>query len=146
VVEITEHELIEDYAHLLDALTPLRTAGIRLAVDDAGSGYASLRHILSLQPDIIKLDIALTRGVDTDPVRRALASALVGFARDTGSVIVAEGIETSAELAALQRLGVPLGQGFYLARPGDLPLPAVNLSAAAPATSPSGRAASLLGT
>jgi EAL domain-containing protein (putative c-di-GMP-specific phosphodiesterase class I) len=123
VMELTEHERVSDYAGLAEALAPLRSAGVRVAVDDAGSGFASLEHILRLRPNVIKLDSVLTRGLDADPVRRALAAALVTFARDIGAVIVAEGIETSAELAILRGLGVTYGQGFHLARPGDLPLP-----------------------
>lgn len=92
------------------------------AVDDAGSGYASLRHILRLKPDIIKLDIDLTRAIDLDPARRALAAALVTFADKIGAIIVAEGIETASELDTLRELGVTYGQGYHLARPGPLPL------------------------
>lgn len=73
VLEITEHDVVEDYAALVEVLEPLRAEGLRLAVDDAGAGYASFRHILRLRPDIIKLDISLTRDVDTDPTRRSLA-------------------------------------------------------------------------
>jgi EAL domain-containing protein (putative c-di-GMP-specific phosphodiesterase class I) len=99
----------------------LRRDGIRLAIDDAGAGYASLRHILQLTPDYIKLDISLTRNIDSWRPQRALAAALVAFAREIDAVITAEGIETASELAALRDLGVTLGQGFYLGRPGDLP-------------------------
>ena len=92
------------------------------AVDDAGAGYASLRHILNLRPDIIKLDIALTRGVDTDPVRRALATALLKFRSDINAVVVAEGIETIGELETLRSLGLRYGQGYFLGYPQDLPI------------------------
>ena len=118
VIELTEHVEIRDYDIVIEALASLRAAGVRLAVDDAGAGFATLQHILTLQPDIIKLDIALTRGVDEDPVRRALARALVGFASEIGATIMAEGIETAGELETLRHLGVPSGQGFYLAHPG----------------------------
>jgi hypothetical protein len=86
-------------------------------IDDAGAGFASLRHVLGLHPDVIKLDLSLTRTIDSDPVRRALAASLVAFAREIGATIVAEGIETRAELEALRALGVTHGQGYYLARP-----------------------------
>jgi EAL domain-containing protein (putative c-di-GMP-specific phosphodiesterase class I) len=86
-------------------------------VDDAGAGYASLQHILQLQPDLIKLDMGLTRNVDFDPARRALAAALVAFARDTGSQIIAEGVETTCELEALRSIGVEKAQGYFLGRP-----------------------------
>ena len=89
-------------------------------MDDAGAGFASFRHILRLNPDIIKLDMTLTRNIDQDPARRALASGLISFASDLGAKIIAEGLETTSELGALRTLGVRLGQGYYLARPGPL--------------------------
>ena len=120
VLEITEHAHISDYNELMRAFQPLRNRGVRLAVDDAGAGYASLRHILSLQPHFIKLDMSLTRNIDSDGARRALASALIEFAAKTGSEIVAEGVETASELKALQALGVKTAQGYYLGRPTPL--------------------------
>ncbi len=122
VVEITEHDAIMDYTAVIDALARLRDSGARVAVDDAGAGYASLRHVMKLQPDFIKLDIDLTRGVHRDPVRRAVVTALVRFAEELGAGVVAEGIETTDELQALRRLGVSHGQGFLLMRPGPLDL------------------------
>jgi EAL domain-containing protein (putative c-di-GMP-specific phosphodiesterase class I) len=120
VVEITEHTKVDDYAAILAALAPLRREGAKLSIDDAGAGFASLRHILNLTPEIVKLDAGLTTALDTDPARRALAAALVYFGRETQSRIIAEGIETEAELAALKGLGVPMGQGYLLGRPADL--------------------------
>ena len=120
VLEITEHATIVDYAELNEALAPLRNRSLRVAVDDAGAGYASFRHILRLQPDIIKLDMSLTRDIDTDSARRALAAALISFAHETGSVIVAEGVETAAELDALRSLGVNKAQGYLFGRPAPL--------------------------
>jgi EAL domain-containing protein (putative c-di-GMP-specific phosphodiesterase class I)/CheY-like chemotaxis protein len=117
VIEMTEHAAVADYSALNRALQPLREAGVRVAVDDAGAGFASLRHILLLGPDIIKLDISLTRGIDGDRPRRALSCALVAFARETATTIVAEGIETNAELRTLKEIGVTQGQGFLIARP-----------------------------
>ena len=117
VIEMTEHAPVGDYDALNRALEPLRHAGVRVAVDDAGAGFASLRHILLLVPDIIKLDISLTRGIDADRPRRALSCALVAFARETSTTIVAEGIETDAELRTLKEIGVAEGQGFLIARP-----------------------------
>ena len=122
VVELTEHTRIDDYRGLLRALAPLRRQGLRIAVDDAGAGYAGLRHVLRLEPDLIKLDLELIRDIHTDPAKRALATALVAFAGDTSSILVAEGIETPDELATLRSLGVPYGQGYHLARPGPLPV------------------------
>jgi EAL domain-containing protein (putative c-di-GMP-specific phosphodiesterase class I)/CheY-like chemotaxis protein len=122
VLELTEHTRVQSYALLLAALTELRRHGVRIAVDDAGAGYAGLQHLLRLRPDIIKLDLDLTRGIHTDPARRALAGALVGFAKEIEAVVVAEGVETADELATLHTLDVAWGQGYHLARPGPLPL------------------------
>jgi len=120
VLEITEHEAVEDYDHLVEALAPLRARGTRIAIDDAGAGFASLRHTLRIAPDIVKLDLSLTRDIDRDRAKRALASALASFAHEMGFAIVAEGIETAGELATLRELGVGFGQGFFLAKPGPL--------------------------
>jgi EAL domain-containing protein (putative c-di-GMP-specific phosphodiesterase class I) len=122
VIEMTEHYAVGDYEALNRVLQPLRQAGVRVAVDDAGAGFASLRHILLLVPDIIKLDISLTRGIDCDRPRRALSCALVAFARETATTIVAEGIETNAELRTLKEIGVTQGQGFLIARPMAPPI------------------------
>jgi EAL domain-containing protein (putative c-di-GMP-specific phosphodiesterase class I) len=120
VLEITEHARVSDYDALTQALRPLRNAGMRVAIDDAGAGYSSMRHILHIEPELVKLDISLTRGIDADPKRRALASALIAFARETGTAIVAEGVETQAELQALLSLGVTSVQGYLLGRPMTL--------------------------
>lgn len=122
VLELTEHAVVPDYQLLHRALARLRKDGVRLAVDDAGAGYATLRHILNLRPDIIKLDLELTRGIDGDLTRRALASALLAFAVEIDAVIVAEGIETEAELDTLLTVGVRMGQGYLLGKPAPLPL------------------------
>ena len=116
-IELTEHARITDYPALSEALTGLRARGVRLMIDDVGAGFASLHHILRLAPDAIKLDRSLTSGIEADPARRALAAALVTFAGEIGATIIAEGIETEDELAALQALGVERGQGFHLGRP-----------------------------
>lgn len=123
VVEITEHAPIADYDLLQSGLGPLRSRGVRVAIDDAGAGYSSFRHILSVQPDLIKLDISITRGIDSDPSRRALASSFVSFATEIGATLVAEGVETPAEVEALRLLGVGTAQGYLFARPGPPPLP-----------------------
>ncbi|MDA8044513.1 MAG: EAL domain-containing protein, partial [Actinomycetota bacterium] len=120
VIELTEHLQVEDYPKLNSRLAGLREQRTLLAIDDTGAGISSLTHVLKLAPDIIKLDREITRGVDIDPVRRALTSALVVFARESGARVVAEGIETEQELAVLVDLGVRYGQGFYLARPSAL--------------------------
>ena len=120
IVEITENAQVDDYRSLERALDPMRMRGVRVAVDDAGAGFSSFRHILQLSPDIIKMDIALTRDVDTDRAKRALAAALISFTTEIGADIIAEGIETAGELKALRELGVGFGQGFFVGRPGRL--------------------------
>ena len=116
IVELTEHERIDDYAAIRAGFARLGPA-VRLAVDGAGSGYASLKHILSLQPSYVKLDMEWVRGIDRDPARRSLVSGLAYFAQATGSELIAEGVESEDERAALVRLGVTLGQGFLFGRP-----------------------------
>ena len=122
VLELTEHFEVADYARLGSTLKALRDSGMRLAVDDAGSGYSGLLHILNLRPDIIKLDISLTQGIDTDPARQALGSALLTFGLNAyDATILAEGIETKGEFETLRALGCRFGQGYYLGKPGRLP-------------------------
>lgn len=120
VIEITEHAQVDDYEELQRALAPLRQRGAQVAIDDVGAGFANLRHILRLAPDIVKLDLSLTQEIARDPAREALASSLVGFAEGVGASIVAEGISSDEDLALLRALGVAYGQGFYLARPSSL--------------------------
>ena len=128
VLEITEHETVKEYERLVTALEPLRRMGVRVAIDDAGAGYATFRHIVRLGPDVIKLDLRLTRDIDHDPARRALASALVGYAREARADIIAEGVETKAELDTLLALGIRKAQGYYFGKPMSLGA-AVELSA-----------------
>src|SRR5436309_3888194 len=122
VVEVTEHARVADYLEAQRVLGALRRAGVRVAVDDAGAGYSTFRHILQLRPDIIKMDQSITRDIDTDPARRALATALVIFAGEVGASVVAEGVETQAELNALAAAGIYRGQGFAIAGAQSLPL------------------------
>lgn len=117
VLEITEHDHVESYLELSQALAPLRARGVLIAIDDAGSGYASMRHILNIHPDIIKLDISLTSAIDHDPMKRALAYALIEFGKQTNCKIVAEGVETETEMTTLCELGVHAAQGYHLSRP-----------------------------
>jgi EAL domain-containing protein (putative c-di-GMP-specific phosphodiesterase class I) len=124
VLELTEHTPVTDYSAFAQGIDHLRSQGVRLAVDDAGSGFSSFSHILNLKPDIIKLDTALTRGIDKDPARQALGRALLTFGLEAyRTTIVAEGIETRDELAMLRSLGCPSGQGFLLGRPSRLGTP-----------------------
>jgi EAL domain-containing protein (putative c-di-GMP-specific phosphodiesterase class I) len=115
-VEVTEHVPIDDYAGLREAVRSLGR-GVRLAVDDAGAGFASLRHVLELQPDVVKLDIALVRGIDSDPARQALVAGMVHFSERGAFALVAEGVETEAERDALVGLHVTCGQGYLFGRP-----------------------------
>jgi PAS domain S-box-containing protein len=125
VLELTEHNRIDDYGELEPRIEALRRRGARIAVDDAGAGWSSMQHIVRIRPEMIKIAIDLTRGIDANPTCRALAAALVAFAAEIGSTVVAEGIETAEELGTLRDLGVALGQGYLLGRPQHLPLPEV---------------------
>jgi len=122
VLELTEHASVEDYDAVAARLAPLRARGLRIAVDDAGAGFASFRHILRLRPDLIKLDGSLIARIDRDAGARALASALAGFAQQTGCTVVAEGVETEEEVAVLLQLRIVKAQGFLLGRPAPLPV------------------------
>jgi EAL domain-containing protein (putative c-di-GMP-specific phosphodiesterase class I) len=117
VVEVTEHEAVEDYAVTRVILGRLRAAGARIAVDDTGAGFASLRHVLMLQPDLIKLDLSLTRDVDVDRRQQALVRAVTAFAGMVGATVLAEGVETQEQLDTLRDIGVRLGQGWHLGVP-----------------------------
>jgi EAL domain-containing protein (putative c-di-GMP-specific phosphodiesterase class I) len=121
VVEVTEHEVVREYDALLRVIGGLRERGLRLAVDDAGAGFASFRHVLELSPEIIKLDTHLTRGVSEDRSREALIRSLVSFADDVGATLIAEGIESRADLMTLRNARVPYGQGYLFAHPGPAP-------------------------
>ncbi len=120
VLEVTEHSIIDTYSQVASAIEPLRSLGLRLAIDDVGAGYSSFRHILNLEPNLIKIDMSITRNIHSDSSRRALASALVKFSMETGSVLVAEGVESAEELAVLRNLGIDYVQGYYLAHPMPL--------------------------
>ena len=120
VLELTEHVAIDDYPLVRAALGKLGDVG--LAVDDAGAGYASLRHILELRPTFAKLDISLVRGIDGDDLRQALAAGLQFFASRTGCRLIAEGVESDGEADVLRGLGIELGQGFLFGRPDVVPI------------------------
>lgn len=120
VLELTEHTAVGDYDALSAAIGQLREAGVRIAVDDAGGGVSSFRHILMVAPEVIKLDRSLIAQLDTHPARQALADLLVQFADRTGAELVAEGIERIEELDACIRHGIRFGQGYLLGRPGAL--------------------------
>ena len=118
VIELTEHVAVSDYAELCQAVGPMRERGVRVAVDDAGSGVASMRHILAVAPDIIKLDGSLIAQIDVDGPRQALAASLEQFAEQIGAELVAEGIEREEERAVCERLGITWGQGYLFGVPG----------------------------
>jgi EAL domain-containing protein (putative c-di-GMP-specific phosphodiesterase class I)/ActR/RegA family two-component response regulator len=121
VIEVTEQSKIEDYERLNARLEPIRARGVRLAIDDVGAGFASLGHVVRLQPDFMKVDRTLVSGVAADPVRSSLIERLVAFADECGIAVIAEGIDNAADLDALRSLQVPYGQGFHLGRPGPIP-------------------------
>ncbi len=131
VIELTEKEAIADadYEPLRRAMAEYRLRGARFAVDDAGAGYASMRHVTELRPDFLKLDARLIVGLSQDDGRQALVRAMQTFAADIGAVLIAEGVESVDELALLAGTGLPvLAQGYAIARPGA-PWPAVSLAA-----------------
>jgi EAL domain-containing protein (putative c-di-GMP-specific phosphodiesterase class I) len=123
VLELSEHDPVDDYDALKAVLAPLRAAGMRLAIDDVGAGFSSLRHIVVTAPDVIKLDRSMVTGIGGDAVLGVVTHSLVDLARVTGAHVVAEGVETEADAAALGALGVDLGQGWHFGRaaaPADL--------------------------
>ncbi|TNC16144.1 EAL domain-containing protein [Methylobacterium terricola] len=120
VLELTEHAAVPSYEALRNGLGPLRRRGLSLAIDDVGAGHATLRHVLDLNPEFIKLDMSLIRAIDAHSARRALTEALTGYGRRIGCEIVAEGVETDAEYAVLRSIGVTRVQGFLTGRPMPL--------------------------
>jgi PAS domain S-box-containing protein len=120
VVEVTEHATVEVYEPLQRAIDKLRRRGVRLAIDDAGAGFSSLKHIVRLVPEFIKLDLFLIRDINVDPVKRAVVAGMLGVATQIGGRVIGEGVETEEELRVLVDLGVHCAQGFYLALPRPL--------------------------
>jgi EAL domain-containing protein (putative c-di-GMP-specific phosphodiesterase class I)/putative methionine-R-sulfoxide reductase with GAF domain len=118
VIELTEQEAVEDYRLLRNDLVPWLARGVRIAIDDTGAGYSSLRHVIELTPDFLKLDRELVRDLDNDKNRRALVSAVAAFASEVGTSVIAEGVETETALDFLREAEVDLVQGYLLARPG----------------------------
>jgi EAL domain-containing protein (putative c-di-GMP-specific phosphodiesterase class I) len=117
VLELTEHVSVADYAALRAQLQPLRERGMRLAIDDTGAGFASLHHVVELQPDIIKIDRSLVHGLAANKAQRSIVTGFVLLALDSGASLVAEGVETTDDLAVLDALGVDAAQGYLIARP-----------------------------
>lgn len=119
VIEITERQAVEDFPRLMHSLEMLREQGFKIAIDDAGAGYNSLHAIAELRPDFVKIDRALVRNLDVNGAHRALLSALVSYARNIGTHVLAEGSETHEELATLIDMGVTYGQGYLMGKPAD---------------------------
>jgi EAL domain-containing protein (putative c-di-GMP-specific phosphodiesterase class I) len=121
--ELTESERIDDPAHALGIFAEYRKRGFRTAIDDFGAGYSGLSLLAEFQPDVVKLDMALVRDIDSRPAKRAIIVGIVGMCRELGCQVVAEGVETLAELQALRALDVRMFQGYLIARPGLEQLP-----------------------
>ena len=117
ILEITEHTRIDDYPALAAALAPLRAAGVAIGVDDAGSGFSSMSHIVNMEADVIKVDISLVRDIHVNRMRRAMVGALAEFARQAEALVIAEGVELEEERATLITLGVTAAQGYLFGRP-----------------------------
>jgi EAL domain-containing protein (putative c-di-GMP-specific phosphodiesterase class I) len=117
VLEVKEDAAMDDYHRFTGAIDELRATGIRIAIDDAGVGDVSVRQMLDVRPDIIKIDVDVTRGIENDPVRQAIANAFRSLAAGSGALSLAEGIETDDELEMLQSLDIGAGQGYLLGRP-----------------------------
>jgi len=142
LLELSEHDQVEDYATLNATLAPYRAAGLRLAIDDVGAGFSSLRHIVVTAPDVIKIDRSIVAGLDSDPVLETLIRSLVEFGHGCSVRVVAEGVETAEEAAVLRGLGVDYGQGWHYGRPG--PAEALAPIAAASVPHPRSRRSALI--
>lgn len=125
VLELTERTVISDYVAFARALEHYTQHGFKVAVDDVGAGYSNLRLIAEVKPHFIKIDMSLVRGIDSDPTKQALMETLASLAAKVNARVVAEGVETAAELTTLASLGVTLAQGYFLARPSESP-PSLN--------------------
>jgi EAL domain-containing protein (putative c-di-GMP-specific phosphodiesterase class I) len=122
VLELTDGISDDEYSPFINAITPLRKRGLRIAIDDSHSSAGTLSRMLHLRPDIIKLGRSVISGVDTDPTQHAVAQSMVEFGTRIGSVLVAEGVESAEELQALTELGFNAGQGYLLGRPSVRPI------------------------
>lgn len=132
IFEIAESEKVVDKEHLKSIIREYKRRGFKTAIDDFGAGYSGLNLLAEFQPDIIKLDMALVRAIDTEPVRQAIVRGILGVCQALQIEVIAEGVETRAELALLREFGIGLFQGFLFARPGFECLPAVDWSALDP--------------
>ncbi|MDI3328521.1 MAG: EAL domain-containing protein [Alicyclobacillaceae bacterium] len=121
VLELTERGAIEDYERFARLLHHYRSQGFRVAVDDAGTGYNSLQTLVCLQPEFLKLDRFLVRGIEDNRAARRMVSLLLDYAREAGTRVIAEGIETASEYWCLREMGVDFGQGYAIGRPAQRP-------------------------
>lgn len=126
IFEITENEELVDKAHLKSIIHEYQRQSFRTAIDDFGAGYSGLNLLAEFQPDLIKLDMAMVRGIDADPVRQAIVEGILGVCRVLGIEVIAEGIETAGELQSLRAMGINLFQGYLFARPAFEALPRVD--------------------
>lgn len=120
IFEVTERDSIEGLNFFHDNINQLRKRGFRIAVDDTGAGYSSLHTISEILPDIIKIDRSVIKDIDTSKVKESMLKGLILIARETGSLIVAEGIEKKEEADVLKRNQVDLAQGYFYAKPGNM--------------------------
>ena len=121
VIEITENQPTFDFEGMRNALLHYRAMGFQIAIDDLGAGFSSLRLWSELRPDFIKIDMHFVQGVDRDPVKLQFLKSIQSIARHCGTRVIAEGVETEAELKAVKDLGIALGQGYFIARPNPTP-------------------------
>jgi EAL domain-containing protein (putative c-di-GMP-specific phosphodiesterase class I)/DNA-binding NarL/FixJ family response regulator len=122
VIELEGGTRTDDLDDLARSLDGLRRLGVRIASDEPGAGSDGARTLLAIRPELVKIDRLLIEGLDHDRARRALVGGLVTFAEETGARLVAEGVETAEEYLTVRELGIPLAQGFWIARPGPVPL------------------------
>ena len=121
VIEITENQPTYDFAGMRSALLHYRAMGFQIAIDDLGEGFSSLRLWSELRPEFIKIDMHFVQGVDTDPIKLQFLKSIQLIAESCGTHVIAEGIETDAELSTISGLGILLGQGYFISRPAPAP-------------------------
>lgn len=122
IIEVTENQPIFDFTAMRDCLLHYRSMGFQIALDDLGEGFSSLRLWSELRPDYVKIDMHFVQGVDTDPIKLQFLKSIQKIAESCGSRVVAEGVETEAELRVVKDIGIALGQGYFIARPSPTPV------------------------
>lgn len=126
IFEMTEGEQVDDHGHLRSIVEDYQRRGFKTAIDDFGAGYSGLNLLAEMQTDIIKLDMALIRAIDQDRIRQAIVKGILQVCTELSITVIAEGIETAAELQVLQSFGIELFQGYYFARPAFEALPDIH--------------------